>query len=71
MKDDPFDVMPAWQIALYCLYVVAVTPIVTFAAAALTPVTRRWAKPPRVACGNCGRRMPAIERHCPECRAAR
>lgn len=71
MKDDLFDLLPRWQIAAHVLYGLLTFALVAPVAAALTPVTRRWAKLPRVACGTCGYRMPAVESHCPECRAAR
>lgn len=70
MKDDPFDLMPLYQLAAIGLYVLIAMCIVPVAAVALTPITAGWARPARVACGNCGYRMPAIERHCPECRSA-
>ena len=69
--DDPFGVMSLWQIAAHVLYVLLAIALVAPVAAVLTPVARRWGKVPRVACRNCGYSMPAIERHCPECRAAR
>jgi hypothetical protein len=77
MRDGPFEVMPTagrvmplWRIAAHGLYTLLVVPLALLVAAALTPVTRRWERQQRVPCRNCGYRMPAIEQHCPECRAA-
>jgi hypothetical protein len=68
MKDLPDDLMPVWRIVLLGLYGLLVMPLALAAAVLLTPVTSWWDKPPRVTCATCGYRMPAIERHCPQCR---
>lgn len=70
MKDLPDDLMEPWQIIAIALYSIIVLPVVALyaaARAALTPAPR----PLRVACGCCGYPMVALERSCPECRAAR
>lgn len=68
MEENLTDVMEPWRIALYVLWVTIAIPSVAIYAAARGVLT---APPvvPRVACGNCGYSMPAIEHHCPKCRA--
>lgn len=63
------DLMAPWRIvavALYAILALLVAAPYATVRGALTPAPRM----PRVGCRNCGYRMPAIERHCPECRAA-
>jgi hypothetical protein len=68
MEDLPDDLMPVWQLVLMSLGTLLIVPVMALYAAVrgvLTPPPRMT----RVTCPNCGYRMPAIERHCPECRS--
>jgi hypothetical protein len=71
MKDDPYDVMPIWQIVAIGLFGMASLGLADLARRLLAPLAKLFDTTPRVICPNCHYRMPVIEQHCPECRQTR
>jgi hypothetical protein len=63
--------MPMWQIIAVGLYGMFWLGLVELPLRLLAPFAKFLDKTPRVICPNCSYQMPAIEKHCPECRQTR